>query len=474
MEQDDRLYINGIDGVTGQYLTQPVTFAQVAARIKGQRQDSFATRWLRYLWRILSELNRGLPPDVDPTDLRRAGWAIVFHADEDPAVRDALAPLIEHRRGQISNDARVKVLDYRLGEDPRAWLQRHRIDQGSGVEPTKVPYYLLVVGSPARIPFSFGHLLVEYAVGRLHFNTPQEYAQYVASLLAVENREVSPAGREAVFFATRHRFDPATQASADLLVNPLADEFQGFGNQTMPPGFGVRIIMGADATKTALSEMIAPTGGLAPPALLFTATHGMGWPRNHPRQRADQGALVCQDWPGFGTMQAEHYFAASDIPSSARVHGMVAFSFACYGAGTPSHDRYAHAVDEPPPQIADEPFFAALPQALLSHPGGGALAWIGHVERAWSCSITGRAGPQLSPFRNTISRILAGEPIGHAMKDFRERYAALSTDLASLTERLKADPFSVSNGDLVKQWVERNDAEGYVMFGDPAARLQQW
>ena len=76
--------------------------------------------------------------------------------------------------------------------------------------------------------------------------------------------------------------------------------------------------------------------------------------------------------------------------------------------------------------IADKPFVAALPQRLLSHPKGSALAVVGHIERAWACSFdAAAAGAQIGPFRNFIGRVMSGEPVGHATKDFNERYAML-------------------------------------------------
>jgi hypothetical protein len=61
------------------------------------------------------------------------------------------------------------------------------------------------------------------------------------------------------------------------------------------------------------------------PALFFSASHGMGgWPPGHADQRARHGALLCQDWPGIGQIGQNHYFAASDLPADARIHGLVA------------------------------------------------------------------------------------------------------------------------------------------------------
>lgn len=72
--------------------------------------------------------------------------------------------------------------------------------------------------------------------------------------------------------------------------------------------------------------------------------------------------------------------------------------------------------------------------------------------------------PQLVPFQNLMGRVLAGEP-------FSERYAVFSTLL--LTRLGTAQPGDNSHDEeLVWRWVERNDAQNYIVLGDPAARIR--
>jgi hypothetical protein len=470
MQHDDRLYLNGIDAETGQYLVPPMELEEVAATVKGVKEDNSTVSWLRRVWRIISQPHLGLPFDVDPAKISEAGWAIVFHQDESPSVKDALRPLIKHRKEQVGDESKVKELVYRTGQNRAEWLAGYGVGAGN-VEPTKVPFYLLIVGSPEQIPFGFCQEIdVEYGVGRLHFETPQEYAEYVRQVVEYETAATVPNGKEAVFFGVRHDFDRATQMSADLLVKPLADgpdpTTKGVADKW---GYKTRKIWGAQATKSALTEVLRAGGGAKPPALLFTASHGMGFKRGHANQLKEQGALLCQDWPGFGQISADHYFAAADLSADTRAQGLIAFHFACFGAGTPAFDNFIHKPGQPPPQIADRPFIAALPKALLTR---GALACVGHVERAWGYSIvTPNAGPQLIPFQNALGRLLVGQPVGYAMKDINERYAVVSTSLTSLLEKVSFGA-QVSDFELANSWVERNDAGGYFVIGDPAARLR--
>jgi hypothetical protein len=462
------VYANGVDATTGNYLLPALSLDEIAALACGETANPDSLGALGKVANAMRPDKLGLPFDVNPLDLSQAGWGLVCAADEDPAVKDALSSLVAQRSAQVGDPARLKLLDYQSGESRQRWLARHGVAAGN-IDPTRVPFYLLIVGYPTKIPFGFcRELAVEYAVGLLSFDTPAEYASYAATVVAVERQDIKPRARRLGFFATRHGFDAATQLSADQLVKPLAE-----GALSSRVKCTFESIRGEAATHEALAGLLTRDDATAP-AFLFTASHGMGFPPDHADQRAQQGALLCQDWggPRAGAITREQYFTAADVPHGANVAGMFAFLFACFGGGTPERDRFAHKPGTPPPALAPAPFAAALPQRLLAHPGGGALGCIAHIDRAWNHSIVqAGAGPQLIPFENAIGSILLGRPIGLALKDFNERYAVLSVSLAGMLEKIE-DGAKVNAVELASEWVRRNDAEGYALFGDPAARLQ--
>ena len=101
--------------------------------------------------------------------------------------------------------------------------------------------------------------------------------------------------------------------------------------------------------------------------------------------------------------------------------GTIAFFFACYAAGTPQLDEFAHQIwrDQPDRnKIAPYDFVASLPRRMLSLPKGGALAVVGHVERAWGVSFFwGKAGAQLQVFEDCFQRLMKRNyPIGYALE----------------------------------------------------------
>ena len=467
----DLLFFNGIDVATGEYLTPPMLPGDVAKLARGEPVEQGHLRDL--LTRRRQETEATLAPieGIDPTDLAQTGWGVIFAHNADPAIREALAPLLGHRQAQATKtDARfyrefTGADGYRPGESKNRFLARHGAGAGP-VNPHNVPYYLLIVGGPEQVPFSFQYQMdVQHAVGRLHFDTPAEYHQYARSVVAAETTHL-PSPPRATFFGVRNENDPATRLSADHLVRPLAgwlaDE---------QPGWQVETVLAEQATKARLARLL---GGEEVPALLFTASHGAGFPNGDRRQLLHQGALLCQDWPGpsawRGPIPPAFYFAGEDISSDARLGGLITFHFACYGAGTPRLDDFSHLAKQRD-AIAPHAFVAALPRRLLSHPYGGALATVGHVERAWSYSFhSTRAGRQLQVFQSTLKRLVEGHPLGSALEYFNARYAELASDLAAELEDIDFGK-APDEWELAAMWTANNDARSYVIVGDPAVRL---
>jgi hypothetical protein len=464
-QEPHTLRFNGVDGSTGGPLFPPATPEELAGLACGERWAAGELEELRQWRQLLEDDHLDTRCGIEARDLAEAGWGVVFPETGAEEEREALAPLLAWRRRQAGarQERRFRELTYLRGESKARFLARHGVGPGP-VDPDQLPYYLLLVGSPEEIPFGFQFQLdVQYAVGRLSLARAEDYARYAAGVVAAES---NPAGgpRRASFFGVAH--DPATELSLERLVEPLASQV-GRGRE----GWTVEGVLGPAATKAALGELL---GGPLTPALLFTASHGLGFPAGEPRQFSHQGALLCQDWPGtpaaIGPPRPDHYLAAEDVGDSACVAGLVAFFFACYGAGTPSHDGFAEG-GKGRRRIARESFMARLPQRLLSHPRGAALAVVGHVDRAWSLSFDWPlAGRQVQVFESALERLLEGYPVGAAMEVFGQRYAEVSSDLSQLIEEVRwgARPDFLTLADL---WTANNDARSYVVLGDPAVRL---
>jgi hypothetical protein len=229
--------------------------------------------------------------------------------------------------------------------------------------------------------------------------------------------------------------------------------------------------VGGPATKETLEDIWRGKVKGGAPAVVFTGSHGMTFHAGDEPQAAQQGAIVCNEWAGAGPPKRSQYYAAADLPADANFHGMVHFMFNCYGAGWPRNDTFQRT-SKRPAKIAEAPMLARLPQALLSHRNGGALAVLGHVDRAWSYSYRSASlGPQLDGFRTVINRLMSGHRIGHATDRFNQRWAMLSIELAEDLQRREND-LPVDLDRLKSKWVARDDARNYIVFGDPAVQLR--
>lgn len=467
MPDEQLLFFNGINGVSGEFALPPMTGGELSSFIRGESKPENLSE-LRFRYQQQTARHLGVKAGVDPKKLAETGWGVIFAHDADPAVKEALSELLALRREQAGEHFRLYEGEdgYRPGESKGKFLARHGAGPGPA-DPEKVPYYLLIVGSPEAIPYRFqSQLDVQYAVGRIHFDTHDEYASYARSVVAAERNEVT-LPRRLSFFGVSNTDDKATELSTRHLITPLAQKLRGDEG-----GWQVETLLADEATKAGLAALLA---GDQTPAVLFTASHGMSFPLDSDRQLLHQGALLCQDWPGpkewHGEIPQEFYFAGDDLGSETNLLGMIAFFFACYGAGTPQKDEFAKQAFQQPAAIAPHPFSAQLPLKMLGRPRGGALAAIGHVERAWGYSfLWPGAGQQTAVFESTLQQLLDGYPVGAAIEFFNERYAELATVLSDELEEIDFGK-NVDAYELAGMWTANNDARGYAVLGDPAVRL---
>ena len=457
------LYFSGLQAETGEYAIPPCTPGQLRHRARQMSIDPDEVRDLQ-VW--VRAGGRGMAGDS--RDLSQSGWGVIFAAADEQAgaIRDALQPLLDLRRNQVGTAQAHRYREYsdsrgfQPGDTKRKFLDRFGIGPGTAV-PDQMPYYLLIVGDPEAIPYEFQYQLgVERAIGRICFDTVEEYARYARSVVAAETSP-APHQPQAAFFSPRNPGDPVADLCVDRLASPLASWVE------TKLGRPVNRVLEDEATKARLTELL---GGSETPDFLFTASHGAVFNHADSRVLPHQGALMCRDWPGpsfKGRFPTDFYFSGEDLAPTAQVGGLIAFLWACYSAGGPAWNDFELHGHQP---VAPRPFIGRLPYGLLSHPQGSALAVIGHVELVFIHSIQWPGvGPHLIAFEEMLGRLFDGYPVGAAMEPFGRRYAELATELCEDLVGLQRG--KEPDDETSFRLCVCHDARNYVVLGDPAVRL---
>jgi hypothetical protein len=428
---------------------------------------------LKKIFRIVQPPNSVLPgmasaaTILDPSELSDAGWGAIFPENSDPAIREALSPLLGHRRER----AGIRIpelykecsgyLGYQRGDSIYNFLSRYGAGPGP-VDPTRIPRYLLLVGGPEEIPFSFQQQLgIQYFVGRICFDRLESYSRYAESVV---RDEIKPSRtiRRLTLFAPQHEDDPPTDLITKQLLRPLKEGLEAVGN-----GWNVDHISGASASKARLLDALNANERAT---LLFAAGHGVGFTLDHFRQGSDQGAFLCSEFPGWKNwdrrVDPECYVAAADIQDDWDLTGLVVFCFSAFSAGVQEFDERTN----PPERRASRSFVSQLAKKLLSNPGGAALALIGSIDTNRQSSIFWpSAGPVIQTFEYALSTLLKGKPAGMALEYFSRRHAELA---ASLQFLLKSDGAPSRDEQISLVWNSMLDSRNFILIGDPAVRIR--
>ena len=456
---------NGVQFRTSDYAVTAPTAAQLCALAEGR---AFSVAELAVLARAqhAAKPTLGVGYGVDANALDQAGWGVVFAAQDTRVAekQHALRRLLAWRKEEAGSLYRefANATGVQPDETGRAFLARFGDAEGP-VAVEKVPYYLLLVATPAEISFAVQtELSSRHAVGRVDFASLDELCRYADAIVEREASDFRHAAN-AAFFAPANPGDVSTARSLQHLASPLADSLQNKRR-----AWNVIRQFGAEASKTALVSLVSDE---RTPSLLFTASHGITLEAGDSRQRGLQGALVTQDWAGPQAdrqeLAADAYVASDDIRSDANLSGMIAVMFACFTGGTPPIDEFLPLEDSTLRVLTPEPFVAALPTRLLV---GGAGAVVGHVERAWSTSFwRPGAGMQIKAFEELMLKLSDGWRVGAALDVLNVKCNEIANSLANA---LRLRKFGKRNDDEVAELVlARTDAANYVIVGDPAVRL---
>lgn len=466
---EDQFIANGMNGDSGRPVLPPLPAADLGRLVLGLKPDTELAKIVEEYLAGVEEKDPHRAPKLkfdDPCDLAETGWGVMFAKGTPIEVRRALSPLLDRRREQAGSKF------YEL-DPPESNARPPRV-----LNPERFPYYVLFVGSPRDLSFEQQTRHdVQYAVGRLFFSqevgaapdptaasdAPEvhdvdAYRRYAQGVVDAEDQ---PARGNLSLFGVRRDGDRATERMADELLAPLAKNLDG------RPGWRIRSILGEEAKKDCLRELL---GGRDTPDLLLTASHGMVFPSGDVRQVAQQGALLCQDWPGSPELvRREHYFTADDLVSAPRLRGLIAFHLACCSLGTPEHDSFELGALGPGRRVAPRPFVSRLPQRLLA---AGARAVVGHVDRAWTATFNWvDPGRPSEAYIGIFEQLMEGMPVGYAL-EFLDHYgASLTRELNQLRNRhLRGNEVDPAHfGGL---WCAVEDAERFQILGDPAVRLE--
>lgn len=420
---------------------------------------------------------------ADPQDLGAQRWGVVVPegrlGDRLLALVD---PLIRHRERQQGAPVRVHRVPPGLdGVAATRW--RDEVYSPEGLSTLEVPRYLLLLGDLDEVSLELQQVLgAEAFCGRLALSQDAAYEAYVHKVLRWE-RESLALDAVSVLSHTAHDGTRATSATWRGLVKPALaqlEEDRGAGRLAIDSTRDEGDIFDPDPA-------VLLASAAQPGLVLMTVSHGQGAPpggwSSARVQRERQGALV------FGqglAIEAEHVASRPFAP------GGCWFAMSCFGAGTPRRSLYhawlrrlaeaggyaspASAVLASLPIEGAPGFVSAVAASALANPDGP-LAVLGHMDLAWTFGFQDIDGmSRASRFTDLLRAAAQGRRFGTALRQLSAHFGlanlALTMDYdreeqaSALGTAWTPDPIR-----RARLWMQRQDLGGFVLLGDPAARL---
>lgn len=417
----------------------------------------------------------------DRNDLSRQGWGIVLpKGGRGDAIKAKLADLIAHRARQQGEAVREWRVDPVMDHAQALTWRKTKFDDLSGDDEV-VPLYVLVAGDLDEVPLAVDQVLaMDTSVGRLAFDEDAHYAAYAAKVLHWEAQTPVEGGGPLVVHSVRDG-SAATKDGYANMVEPMDAVFQQrLGMDKLNASSYANL---GDELDPGREDFLGSLGRFDTPGVFFTMSHGSGAPGGGWTSEADQRSLQGSlSLGGAGTI------TGADLAGRPVVPGGVWFMFACFGAGTPAQSVFHHwlaafnrgnrdAWAWVKDSIPERPFIAGLPKTVLAK-DDGPLAFIGHLDLAWTYGYTDAVLKQKTPgtYYRAVNELLKGNRAGVGFGALQAAHRTMEGELADIydAERrasLAGLPPATDDKRKANIWMRRNDLRAYILLGDPAARL---
>ena len=434
------------------------------------------------------------PPTLDASDgledLRRQHWGLVVPQRARERV-EWIAPLVELRQREMA-DRSLTVLEVPPGVDDTTAALGWRTRYYDRLRDR--PRYLLILGDLHEISLAVQQMLgITAYVGRLCFNDidgthdPHRYHDYAVKLAEIERQNATWVERpRLLFFATR---DTADRELREHHASVFAHTYYSLeGDETLDREHLLRLDDPAGHQWDELRQHAAQEH----PGVLFSLAHGLA-ESDRLDQRRRQGTLYLPPPPGS---PSGSFVEPEELSRGPFLNRGFWIYKACFGAGTPTISAYHELLRQlegdnaPAVRRAREflaprdarPFVARLPQVVLANPRGP-LGFLGHVDIDWgyayqapTLSRTGfvQVFRQASAYARLTDSLARGHRFGLAMTALnRQAMVAASALAIDETQELPADERGARarlelRAHLRLQYL---DLRGYILLGDPAARL---
>ncbi len=417
------------------------------------------------------------PAEVDPGNWRNPaiGWGVILPDSGAPGPDKARAlDAPECVRTLIAARSNAPVFRY-VSTLPAGVLRRYAPD-GSytdpgiaglrGMDANAIPKFLLIIGSPAEIPWSFQYRLqLDAAVGRLDLD-PAGLEHYIDALLGEWNgAKVTRA--TPVVWAVDHGPQDITRLMRRTIADRLTKAFATDAGQefAMPGG----VLSDDTSTGTALIDALTQRT----PAFVATSSHGATGPLDDAVNMAAQlGVPVDRDHTAL---------PLATLTDTWSPHGTIWYAHACCSAGCDAASSFA-GVAAPTSTLGQTlsalgalgARSAPLPKLLLGRPSP-ARAFIGHVEPTFDWTLRDTRNGQtttahiIDAFYGQLHRA-SRPPLGLAMQVYYRGVGGLWRDVASSRDDMNTFKSGAAD-ELRRLRLIAADLESMVLLGDPTVTI---